>query len=140
MKTLIFSTTAAVALMFANTDAAQANSKFQISIGGGGFGHSGGFHNPGFGGGHKPVGHGHGGHIHGGHVHGGHVHGGHMHGGHVHHGVNPHIPTGPSGHLHWHDTSHYHYIPGRWVQQGCHRVWVPGRKVLHRDGHFDLHH
>lgn len=60
-------------------------------------------------------------------------------GGHVHHDVNPWIHPG-HGHYHWHDTSHYDYIPGRWVRHGCHSHYVPGRWVLHQDGHFDLHH
>ncbi|MEZ6066090.1 MAG: hypothetical protein R3B90_10360 [Planctomycetaceae bacterium] len=43
-------------------------------------------------------------------------------------------------HLDWHDTTHVDYEPGRWVQRGCQRVWIPGRPVRHQDGHFDLHH
>jgi hypothetical protein len=68
----------------------------------------------------------------------GYGHGG-FYGGHIHHDVNPWIHPG-HGHLHWHDTTHYDFIPGRWVQHGCHSHWIPGRWVLHQDGHFDVHH
>jgi len=84
--------------------------------------------------------------------HGGHgsLHGGHGfqhgygfqsgYGGHLHHNVNPHLVQPGNGHLHWHDTSHYDYVPGRFVRHGCHYHYIPGQTILHRDGHFDLHH
>jgi hypothetical protein len=120
MKTFILTLAAAVALIFTGSDSAQAGGQFQVVIGNGGFGgyggYGGGLYN-GFGGGY-----------------------GGLNQGHLHHDVNPQIDYGPGGHLDWHDTSHYDYIPGRWVQHGCHSHYIPGRRVLHQDGHFDLHH
>lgn len=37
----------------------------------------------------------------------------------------------------WHDTSHWDYVPGRYVPHGNHCDYVPGRQVWHRDGHWD---
>lgn len=31
----------------------------------------------------------------------------------------------------WNSGIHQHYVPGRWVNQGCHRVWVPGQVIVH---------
>jgi hypothetical protein len=133
MKTLILSTMAAAAMTLANVDLAQAG-QFQLVIGNGGYNQGG--YNRGFGGGYgNQFGYGqqfnYGGNVN---------YGGQQQGGHVHHDVNPNVNPGPGGHYDWHDTTHVDYIPGRWVQNGCHRVWVPGRQVLHQDGHFDLHH
>ena len=137
MKTLILTTTTAVALIFANTDAAQAGSKFQLVIGGGGYG--GGYVNPGFGGGYGGGGFNNPGYVGGGFNNPG-FGGGFHDDGHLHHDVNPHVNPGFGGHYDWHDTTHYDYIPGRWVKHGCHWHYIPGRRVLHRDGHWDLHH
>lgn len=129
MKTLLLTTTAAVALML-TSNATQAG-QFQLVIGNGGYGPAGygqvgygqgGFYNPGYGG---QINYG-----------GGLGYGG----GHLHHDVDPTVNPGPGGHYDWHDTTHYDYIPGRWVQHGCHSHYIPGRYVLHQDGHFDLHH
>ena len=118
MKTLILTTTAAVALMFAGADSAQAG-QFRLVIGNGGINGGfagGGFNNPAFGG------------IQNGHI------------GHPGHPGNPGLPPGPGcGHYDWHDTSHYDYIPGRWVRSGCGWRYVPGRYVFHQDGHWDFH-
>ncbi len=42
-------------------------------------------------------------------------------------------------HLHFHDTSHWDYIPPQIVNHGCHQHVIPGRWVFHQDGHYDLH-
>ena len=113
MKTFILSTLAAASFLLVPTDRADAG-QFHLSIGSGRIGHVG--HQHGF----TP---------------------GYYGGGHLHHDVNPYITNpGPGGHYHWHDTTHLDYIPGRWVRRGCGWVWVPGRTVLHQDGHWDLHH
>jgi hypothetical protein len=61
-------------------------------------------------------------------------------GGHIHHNVNPYTATRGGGHLHWHDTSHYHYVPPQMVRPGFLYRLQPGGYYLHRDGHWDLHH
>ncbi len=40
----------------------------------------------------------------------------------------------------WHDTSHWDYIPGRYVPHGNHLDYIPGRRVWHRSGHVDHNH
>ncbi|MFV0444205.1 MAG: hypothetical protein ACK5Q5_11610 [Planctomycetaceae bacterium] len=123
MKTLILSAMTAATLMFASAGTAEAG-KFQLVIGnGGGYGGFGGGYGGGWGAqpGYNPQ-----------PAFGG--------GGHRHHGVNPGYNPGVGGHFDYHDTSHYDYIPGRWVKHGCHWDWQPGRYVYHQDGHFDLHH
>ncbi len=57
--------------------------------------------------------------------------------GHVdHYHVQPHFVQ---PHLHFHDTSHWDYIPPQIVGHGCHQHVIPGCWVFHQDGHYDLH-
>lgn len=60
--------------------------------------------------------------------------------GHIHHNVNPWTATRGGGHLHWHDTTHYDYVPPSLVRHRNHFHYQPGGYILHRDGHWDLHH
>jgi hypothetical protein len=60
--------------------------------------------------------------------------------GHYHHNVNPYTATWGGGHLHWHDTSHYHYQPPTVVPHRNHYHYQPGGYYLHQQGHWDLHH
>lgn len=52
--------------------------------------------------------------------------------------VQPHFVQ-PQPHLHYHDTSHWDYIPPQIIGHGCHQHVIPGRWVFHQDGHYDLH-
>ena len=38
----------------------------------------------------------------------------------------------------WHDTTHVDVIPGRWIHGPVGTVYVPSRRVLHVEGHYDL--
>ena len=58
--------------------------------------------------------------------------------GHIHHNVNPNPWN--RGHYHWHDTSHWDYVPGGFVPHGNHFHYQPGGYYFHQDGHWDLHH
>ena len=40
----------------------------------------------------------------------------------------------------WHDTSHWDYIPGRYVWHGDHYDYIPPRRVYHHEGHWDHLH
>lgn len=40
----------------------------------------------------------------------------------------------------WHDTSHYDYHPGGFVQHYNHYDYVPGHYDYHQTGHWDHHH
>lgn len=60
--------------------------------------------------------------------------------GHYHHNVNPWTAWRSGGHLHWHDTSHYHYQPPSIYRHRNHYHYQPGGYYLHQDGHWDLHH
>ncbi len=40
----------------------------------------------------------------------------------------------------WHDTSHLHYRPARFLRHGNHFDYVPGRYEIHRTGHWDHVH
>lgn len=42
-------------------------------------------------------------------------------------------------HLHWHDTSHWHYVPPTIINHGCHQHVIPGGYQFHQTGHYDLH-
>ncbi len=44
------------------------------------------------------------------------------------------------GHLHWHDTSHWHYLPPRVIRHCDHYHVQPGGWLFHQDGHWDDHH
>lgn len=37
----------------------------------------------------------------------------------------------------WHDTTHIDRIPARIVPHGNHYDYIPGRNVIHHDGHWD---
>lgn len=39
----------------------------------------------------------------------------------------------------WHDTSHVHHYPGRYVWHGDHGHYLPGQTIYHRDGHWDYY-
>jgi hypothetical protein len=43
------------------------------------------------------------------------------------------------GHAHWHDTSHWDYIPPRVIRHCDHYHVQPGGWTFHRDGHWDYH-
>jgi hypothetical protein len=60
--------------------------------------------------------------------------------GHIHHNVNPYTATWGGGHLHYHDTSHFDYVPGGYVQHYDHFHYQPGGYIYHQTGHYDLHH
>jgi hypothetical protein len=40
----------------------------------------------------------------------------------------------------WHDTSHVHYHAPKIILHGNHVHFVPGRRVVHRTGHWDHLH
>ena len=60
--------------------------------------------------------------------------------GHIHHNVNPYTATWGGGHLHYHDTSHFDYVPGGFVRHWNHYHYRPGGYIFHQQGHWDLHH
>lgn len=120
MKALFLALTAAGGLLAAGANQAQAQ------WGSGGYGCSAGLGYGGYG-----YGTGYGG-IYGGYVQ--------PYYGHIHHGVNPYTATWGGGHLHWHDTSHYDYVPSRIIPHGNHYHVQPGGYIWHQQGHFDLHH
>jgi len=43
------------------------------------------------------------------------------------------------GHYHYHDTSHFDYVPGRVVPHRNHFHYIPGGYQFHREGHYDYH-
>jgi|GEM_PF-1151238 hypothetical protein len=59
-------------------------------------------------------------------------------GSHGHHGWN-HWGTGHRGHYHYHDTSHYDYVPPRVIPHGNHFHYVPGGYYFHQTGHYHYH-
>ena len=76
--------------------------------------------------------------FHGGIGHSSKFHGGFGHGSHFHGGIGLSGPFVPIHKHKWHDTSHYDYVPGRYVWNGFRWVYVPGHLRWHQDGHF--HH
>lgn len=43
------------------------------------------------------------------------------------------------GHYHYHDTSHFDYVPAHVVPHGNHLHYIPAQRYFHRDGHYDYH-
>ena len=91
------------------------------------------------------AGHGHGfsggnsggyGQSYGGFSHGGSQYGGSQYGGMMGpsfgggYGCQPRPPV-------WHNTSHYDFHPGQYVQHGNHSHYVPGHYDFHQTGHWD---
>lgn len=48
-----------------------------------------------------------------------------------------HTTLHPSHTLRWHDETHYDYVPGRWVLGPAGLTYIPPKRVLHIDGHYD---
>lgn len=56
--------------------------------------------------------------------------------GHGHVYVQPYVVQ---PHAHWHDTSHWDYVPPTIINHGCHQHVIPGGYRFHQTGHFDYH-
>ena len=115
LKTAFASATVAAAGLFASApDTADAQVRFSIGIGNGGYGNYGGF------GGYRGYGFNNYGGYRGGY------------GGYSHYG---HGGYGNYGRA-WHDTSHYDYHPTTVVPHGNHYDVVPGHYHWHNTGHW----
>lgn len=104
MKALAFTLAAAMGLVLAGSDSAQA--------GGCGFGRYGGF---GYGGYGRP-----------------------LYGQNLYYGNTWNAGYGGT-HLHWHDTSHFDYVPPRIIDHGNHYHVQPGGYLWHQTGHWHVH-
>ncbi|MEZ6067937.1 MAG: hypothetical protein R3B90_19990 [Planctomycetaceae bacterium] len=61
-------------------------------------------------------------------------------GGHVHHNVNPYNASWGGGHIGYHDTSPFDYVPTTVIPHGNHFHVQPGGYYYHQTGHWDLYH